>query len=140
MNRVVTAVVLMRLRCRRRAGPGALLAVRAGLRATAAAGDRPIDLEGRARLQVEDRRTDPLADVEVRKNHTIAVLAQGMHDMAAAAQERRWAAAESALQEALEVARERLPNAEDADYRAVLEMAEGHARTLRKWVDRFRDG
>jgi uncharacterized protein YegL len=83
--------------------------------------------------------TDPLADPEVKKNATIALLAQGMHDMAEQAQQSRWTEADRILQRAIDTARARLPDAQDPDVRTVLEMAEGHARTLRRYVDRFRD-
>ena len=73
----------------------------------------------------------------MRKNQTIAQLAQGMHDMAVEAQARRWIAADRALRRALTAARTRYPNREDKDVAAVLQMAEAHERTLLRHVDRF---
>src|SRR5262249_48855739 len=146
MNRGMTAVVLLRCRCTAGADGGRLVA-RAALRASATGtGARRIDLHGGASVRAVDRgptlragdEVDPLADPEVRKNATIAVLAQGMHDMAEQAQQCRWAEADRILQRAIATARERLPDAQDPDVRTVLEMAEGHARTLRRYVDRFR--
>jgi uncharacterized protein YegL len=138
MNRGMTAVVLLRCRCDRRAG-GGRLAVHAELRAVAAQDHAPIELRESARLRVDEAAGDGLDDPEVRKNHTIAVLAQGLHEMAACAQDGRWADADRALRRALESARRSLPHAEDPDVRAVLQMAEDHGRTLARHVDRFRD-
>src|SRR5262249_40535183 len=82
---------------------------------------------------------DPLADAEVKKNHTIAVLAQGMHDMAEQAQQGRWAEADRALRRAIDTARAPLPHLDDKDVCLVLGMADGHARPRLPYVDRVRD-
>lgn len=137
MNRGMTSVVL--LECR--AGevrPEQSLSVRVGLRARAVDGG-VLDLLGHATLRGADFGGDPLVDEEVAKNHTIAVLAQGMHRMAQFAELQRWADADRALCAAIDGARRRLPSCEDPDVGRVLEMAEGHARTLRRYVDRFGD-
>jgi len=149
MNRGMTAVVMLRCRSihephygeRDRGGDdgGELRAEAELLAVDASAAGRPIELRQRTSLRIDERAGDPLADAEVKKNATIAALAQGMHDMAERAQDQRWAEAERTLQRAIDVARERLPNVEDPDVRAVLQMAEDHARTLRRHVDRFRD-
>jgi uncharacterized protein YegL len=139
MNRGMTAVVLLQCRCRTDAAAGERLVARAELRAFAAADDKPIALRAQASLAVDERAGDALADPEVKKNATIALLAQGMHDMAEQAQLSRWADADRVLRKAIDTAHARLPNVEDKDVRTVLQMAEDHARTLRRYLDRFRD-
>jgi hypothetical protein len=145
MNRGMTAVVLLRCRCRAENDGGRLVA-RAALRASATnigtsvgAGARRIDLHGEAALRVDERARDPLADPEVKKNATIALLAQGMHDMAEQSERRRYAEAYRVLRSAIDTAHARLPDAQDPDVQAVLQMAEGHERTLRRYIDRFQD-
>jgi len=151
MNAGMTAVVMIRCRCRHDLRPGDTLRAEARLRATSALpqpwsedrperarrGGRDIREFATASLRVQERAGDPLADVVVRKNHTIATLAQGMHDMARAAAELRWAEADRALRPALSAARERYPHREDRDVAAVLEMAEAHSRLLQRHLDRF---
>jgi uncharacterized protein YegL len=139
MNPGMTAVVMLQCRCRADAATGERLVARAELRAFAAADDKPIALRAQASLAVDERAGDALADPEVKKNATIALLAQGMHDMAEQAQLSRWADADRVLRKAIDTAHARLPNVEDKDVRTVLQMAEDHARTLRRYLDRFRD-
>lgn len=138
MNRGMTAVVL--LRCRAVGEHGERADVTAEL--TARTADRTaarIELRQSTAVRIDTEAAAPWRDAEVRKNTTIAVLAQGLHDMAVDAQAQRWANAERSLQRALLAARELLPSTDDADVRAVLRMAEDHARTLRRHVDRFGD-
>ncbi len=78
-------------------------------------------------------------DLEVRKNAAIAVLARGLAEMAASCDARRWADADRSLQRAVDDARGLFPSTDDADLQRVREIADGHARTLRRYVDRFRD-
>lgn len=77
-------------------------------------------------------------DVEVRKNAAIAVLAQGLADMALAAEQKRWADADRALRLACDDAQGLFPG-DDADVQRVRSIAAGHLQTLRRYVDRFRD-
>ncbi|MEO6595706.1 MAG: VWA domain-containing protein [Planctomycetota bacterium] len=77
-------------------------------------------------------------DLEVQKNHAIAVLAQGLADMADACTARRWADADRALRLAQDQA-QRLFSGDDPDLQRVREIVAGHARTLQRYVDRFRD-
>lgn len=147
-NRGMTAVVICRLRVGRRADAGERLRVAATLRAEDPTG-RPIDVDAAATLRVraahdgdgddDGDRADRATDVEVRKNHAIAELAAGLHAMAVHAEGRRWADAERALRGPFERVREQFGHGDDHDVRAVLEMAEGHLRTLRRYVERFRD-
>lgn len=77
-------------------------------------------------------------DLEVQKNHAIAVLAQGLADMAEACTARRWADADRALRLARDEANRLFPG-DDPDLQRVRDIAAGHARTLQRYVDRFRD-
>ncbi len=77
-------------------------------------------------------------DLEVQKNFAIAVLAKGLSDMAEACTARRWADADRALRLAQDRAQRLFPG-DDADLQRVREIAAGHARTLQRYVDRFRD-
>jgi len=77
-------------------------------------------------------------DHEVRRNHAIALLADGMARMADACERRRWADADRALQAARDRAAEVFPG-DDDDVQRVRDIAADYARTLRRYVDRFRD-
>ena len=77
-------------------------------------------------------------DLEVRKNAAIAVLAKGLADLANAAEARRWADADRSLRLASDEAQRLFPG-QDEDVQRVRDIAAGHARTLRRYVDRFRD-
>jgi Mg-chelatase subunit ChlD len=93
------------------------------------------------RLAVGERLRLPASgvpDLEVRKNAAIAVLAQGLAAMARACDARRWADAHAALLRATDDAARLFPGADD-DVQRVRDLAAGHERTLRRYVDRFRD-
>lgn len=138
LNAAVTAVVLARLQRCGRGGDDEPLRVQARLDYRAAANDRRRSVEVAENLTLDPRR-QPLRDAELRKNYTIAVLAEGMQAMAAAAAGSRWAAADGELGRALQFAREQFPSVEDQDVRRVLDMAEDYRRTLGRYLDRFRD-
>jgi len=111
-----------------------------GDRSLAAAIARLNDVDVR-RMKVGQRLRLPAGgaiDIEVRKNHAIAVLAQGLSDMARACEGKRWADADRVLKLAQDEARRLFPG-DDADLQRVREIAAGHERTLQRYVDRFRD-
>lgn len=99
----------------------------------------------RGRVEVDETLTivpskqELLRDPEVRKNYTIAVLAEGMHQMAVSSTSRRWLAADRALQSALSFSRKEFVSNDDLDVARVRKMAEDHSKTLRRYVDRFLD-
>jgi Mg-chelatase subunit ChlD len=135
LNAGCTGVVIVR--CRVADGAREPLAVRAELRFETATTERRGEASAQATLSLRaDER--PEVDVEVRKNHAIAVLAQGLADMARASEERRWAEADRALQLARDESQRLFPG-EDPDLQRVRDIAAGHARTLLRYVDRFRD-
>lgn len=86
----------------------------------------------------ELRSTTSSPDVEVRKNAAIAVLAQGLADMANAAEQKRWAEADRVLRLASDDAQRLFPG-DDVDVQRVRSIASGHLQTLRRYVDRFRE-
>lgn len=77
-------------------------------------------------------------DVEVRKNAAIAVLSQGLADMALAAEQKRWPDADRVLRLAGDEAQRLFPG-DDADVQRVRTIVQGHQQTLRRYVDRFRE-
>lgn len=93
----------------------------------------------RATAELGGRRPGNAApDVEVRKNAAIAVLAQGLADMANAAEQKRRADADRVLRLASDDAHSLFPG-DDADVQRVRAIANGHLQTLRRYVDRFRE-
>jgi hypothetical protein len=104
---------------------------------TAAGSRRRVDCSESLSLDPVGKRR--LSDAELRKNYTVAVLAQGMHDMATCAAQQRWAAADRALRPAIAFAKVQFPAAEDQDYQRVLDMAQQFRTTLSPYLDRFRD-
>jgi Ca-activated chloride channel homolog len=73
---------------------------------------------------------DPLKDHEVRKNYTIALLAQAIHDMAVACESGRYPEAESLLASAIAGAYQRYPSEEDQDINRTLAIAKQYQRAL----------
>ena len=135
LNAGVTGVVIARCRIFGATDPD--LTARAELGYEAAATGRRGTERASAELRLRgDGR--PEVDVEVRKNHAIAVLAQGLRDMAEASEGKRWADADRSLRLARDDAQRIFPG-DDPDLQRVREIAAGHARTLQRYVDRFRD-
>lgn len=77
------------------------------------------------------RHCDVLADPEVRKNRTIAGLAQSMFDMTAAARRQDHGRALDLLNASVSETHKRYPNMEDNDIKFVLNIVEGYQRDLR---------
>src|SRR5690606_353019 len=125
-------------RARSRSSAGELrLAVRGELSFRAKGEKRHVEVD--EALTVLAGRQELLRDPEVRKNYTIAVLAEGMHEMAVLSTARRWAAADRALQNALRFSRAQFGSDDDVDVARVRAMAEAYSTTLSRYVDRFRD-
>ena len=74
---------------------------------------------------------DLLSDVEVKKNFTIAELAQSLYDMTESAKRRDFAGAGNLLGASVANAYRRYPNMEDADIRFILNIVEGYDRDLK---------
>jgi hypothetical protein len=81
----------------------------------------------------EGARGGMLRDTEVGKNYSIAVLAQAIHDMAAAAEARRYPEAESLLTTAIAETYYRYPNLQDEDISRTLMIARKYQDVLRSY-------
>lgn len=79
----------------------------------------------------EQKSSELLADVEVKKNYTIAELAQALHDMTEAVKRRSYFEGENFLNSAVSEAYRRYPNMEDKDIRFILNIVEGYQRDLK---------
>jgi len=135
LNAGATGVVMVRCR-QQRTGAEAARA-RAELTFAAAESRSRQRLEATAEIPVGERDA-ATPDVEVRKHAAIATLARGLAAMAGACDTQRWADAERALRAATDAAERLFPGA-DEDVQRVRDIAAGHQRTLRRYVDRFRD-
>ena len=72
-----------------------------------------------------------LADVEVKKNYTIAELADSLFQMAGLARSGNYAQAQNVLDASVSTAYRRYPNMEDEDIRFIIDIVEGYRRDLR---------
>ena len=135
LNAGATGVVM--LRCRLGDGARTQLLARGELRFARLDGE-PACRRAEAGVAAGTTQRAGDVDTEVRKNAAIAALAQGLADMAAACEARRWAAADQALRLARDAAQCLFPGQDD-DLRRVQDIAAGHATTLRRYVDRFRE-
>jgi hypothetical protein len=77
---------------------------------------------------------DLLKDFEVRKNYTIALLAQAIRDMAAASEARRYSEAERVLGSAIAKTYQRYPNVQDEDIKRTLVIAEKYREIVRRYI------
>ena len=75
-----------------------------------------------------------LADVEVKKNYTIALLAQSLADLTEAARRGEYRRAETLLNVAVSTAYRSYPTMEDNDIRFVLDIVENYRRNLRVYL------
>ena len=85
----------------------------------------------------ETKYCDLLADTEVKKNYTIAELAQSLFDMTEAARRQNYRQAENFLNASLAETYKRFPNMEDKDIQFILNIVEGYRNDL-KTVNRQR--
>ncbi|HEU4837743.1 MAG TPA: VWA domain-containing protein [Pyrinomonadaceae bacterium] len=96
--------------------------------------------------EVQDLRLEPaesdscelLADVEVKKNYTIAELADSLFQMAGLARGGKYLQALNTLDASVATAYRRYPNMEDEDIRFILGIVEGYQRDLRVYNEQFR--
>ncbi len=79
----------------------------------------------------ESESCDLLADVEVKKNYTIAELADSLFTMTELARRGNYMQAQSALDASVTTAYQRYPNMEDSDIKFILDIVEGYQRDLR---------
>lgn len=84
-------------------------------------------------VPAENDSCDMLADVEVKKNYTIAELADSLFRMANLARTGNYALAQGVLDTSLSTAYRRYPNMEDEDIRFIIDIVEGYRRDLRAY-------
>lgn len=133
MNSGLTEVVLLRFRLARRLLENASVPIRVRLSYYDLEQKRQVVKTDEAVLKVrEGAPSDMLKDDEVGKNYTIALLAQAIHDMAAAAESRNFKDAESLLTAAIAKTYQRYPNLEDEDIKRTLMVAQKYQDVLRK--------
>jgi hypothetical protein len=79
----------------------------------------------------ESESCELLSDVEVKKNYTIAELADSLFRMTGLARSGNYAQAQNALDVSVATAYRRYPNMEDQDIKFILDIVEGYRRDLR---------
>ena len=82
-------------------------------------------------VPAESESCELLADVEVKKNYTIAELADSLFSMAGLAKSGQYLQAQNALDASVATAYRRYPNMEDQDIRFILDIVEGYRRDLK---------
>ena len=86
-------------------------------------------------VPAESDSCDLLADVEVKKNYTIAVLADSLSEMKSLAQRGSFAQALNALDASVSTAYQRYPNMKDEDIKFILDIVNGYRRDLKIYTD-----
>lgn len=129
MNNGLTQVIMARFRADQVRGP---LPVKVRLSYFDVRQKRSVEeVQSLSLVPAERDNCDILADVEVKKNYTIAELAQSLYDMTASAKLRDFVGAENILNASVSTAYRRYPNMEDADIRFILDIVEGYDRDLK---------
>ena len=129
MNNGLTQVVMMRFRVRGAAKNP--LPVKVRLSYFDVKRQRMVEEVQEARLSAARQDScDLLADVEVKKNYTIAELAQSLFDMTEAVKRKNYAQAENFLNTSVSGTYRRYPNMEDKDIKFILNIIEGYRRDL----------
>jgi hypothetical protein len=86
-------------------------------------------------VPAENESCELLTDVEVKKNYTIAQLADSLFEMTGFARRGNYSQALNALDASVATAYNRYPNMEDGDIRFILDIVEGYRRDLRIFTD-----
>ena len=81
-------------------------------------------------VPAESESCDSLIDLEVKKNYTIAELADSLFQMTGLARGGNYAQAQSVLDASVQTAYTRYPHMEDEDLKFILEIVEGYRRDL----------
>ncbi|HUQ32097.1 MAG TPA: VWA domain-containing protein [Pyrinomonadaceae bacterium] len=134
MNQGLTQVVLMRFKLSRRVRDNARLPVRVRFTYYDLEQKRQITRTEESFVSVaEGARGGMLRDTEVGKNYSIAILAQAIHDMAEAAEARRYPEAESLLTTAIAQTYHRYPTLQDEDISRTLMIARKYQDVIRRY-------
>ncbi len=130
MNNGLTQVVMMRFRARNPLK--AALSVKIRLSYFDVKRQKTVEEVQEVRLVPSERKSSELlADVEVKKNYTIAQLAQSLFDMTEAAKRQNYRQAENFLNASVAETYKRFPNMEDTDVKFILDIIEGYRRDLK---------
>jgi uncharacterized protein YegL len=89
-------------------------------------------------VPAENEACDLLADVEVKKNYTIAELADSLFEMTGHARRGNYSQAQRILDASVATAYSRYPNMEDEDIRFILDIVEGYRRDLKVYNEHSR--
>jgi len=131
MNSGLTQVVLMRFKVKAKGENS----VKVNLSYFDIEKNRRVEETKTTALSVSDSKNcDIVTDEEVRKNYTIAILAQGLYDMTEACKRQNYRRAKSILNEALNEAYAIFPKMKDKDVRYVLDIAERYRDELNAFV------
>ena len=130
MNSGLTQVVMMRFRVKNPSRNSYPVKVR--LSYFDVKKQRMVEEVQELRLNLTDNKAyNLLEDVEVKKNYTIAELAQSLADMTTAAKAKNYGVAENFLNDAVAETYRRFPNMEDKDIKFILNIVEGYQRDLK---------
>ena len=139
MNHGLTEVIMLRFRTARGRGAGERLPVTVRFPYYDLEKTRQVTETQVAALVLKSGAAgDMLSDEEVCKNYTIALLAQSIHDMAAAWEQQRYREAESVLTAAIAKTYMRYPSLEDKDIERTLMTAQKYQEVVKK-INQQRD-
>lgn len=129
MNNGLTQVIMTRFRAK---DPAKTSTVKVRLTYSDVQGKRTVEEVQEIRLIPGERKSSELlADAEVKKNYTIAELAQSLFDMTEAAKRKNYRQAENFLNASVAETYRRFPNMEDKDIQFILNIIEGYRRDLK---------
>jgi Ca-activated chloride channel homolog len=130
MNNGLTQVVMLRFRARNPLRASSSVKIR--LSYYDVQRKRTVEEVQTVALQpAEQKFCDLLADPEVKKNYTIAELAQSLFEMTEAARRQNYRQAENFLNVSVTETYRRFPNMEDKDIRFILNIIEGYRNDLK---------
>ncbi|MBX7174538.1 MAG: VWA domain-containing protein, partial [Pyrinomonadaceae bacterium] len=131
MNNGLTQVIMVRFKAK---NPSKNSTVRVRLSYFDVQKQRMVEENQTVTLQPSDRKNcELLADVEVKKNYTIAELAQSLFEMREAAQRSNYRQAENFLNDSVAQTYKRFPNMEDKDVKYILNIVENYQRNLKAY-------
>ena len=131
MNNGLTQVIMARFKAK---NPSKNSTVRVKLSYFDVQKQRTVEENQTITLQPSDRKNcELLADVEVKKNYTIAELAQSLFEMREAAQRNNYRQAENFLNDSVAQTYKRFPNMEDKDVKYILNIVENYQRNLKAY-------
>jgi len=132
MNSGLTQLVLMKFRLKNSGAIGRSYPVNIKLSYLDIKTRKRITQTQTTNLYVTGRTTDFLVDSMVKKNFTIAELAQSLYEMSEAAKQKKYRNALSLLENSVAETNQRYPNMQDKDIGFILKIVEDYRLNLRK--------